>query len=104
LIVQGAKGRLLREGVRVAIVGRPNVGKSSLFNALVGLERALVTPHPGTTRDTIEATVDLKGLAVTYIDTAGVRQSRDEVESLGIERTQQELSQADCVLFVLDAS
>lgn len=104
LLAQGRRGRFLREGVRVAIVGRPNVGKSSLFNALLGHERALVTPHPGTTRDTIEATVDLRGLEVTLVDTAGVHETPDEVEVLGIERTRREIEHGDYVLAVLDAS
>ena len=99
-----SKARLVREGARVVLAGKPNAGKSSLFNALVGQERAIVTPHPGTTRDTIESTVDLDGLPVTYIDTAGVRDARDEIEQLGILRTNEAMESADLVLHVVDST
>ena len=82
LLRQGRHGRLFREGARIVIVGRPNVGKSSLLNALVGRERALVSPHPGTTRDTIECTIELEGIAATLVDTAGWRAARDEIERM----------------------
>lgn len=95
--------RLVREGARIVIAGSPNAGKSSLFNALVGRERAIVTPHPGTTRDTIESTVEIAGVAVTLVDTAGLREARDEIERIGIERTGKELEQADLVIRVVDA-
>ena len=98
------KARLVREGARVVLAGKPNAGKSSLFNTLVGQERAIVTPHPGTTRDTIESTVDLDGLPVTYIDTAGVRDARDEIEQLGILRTNEAMESADLVLHVVDST
>ncbi|GAB4314008.1 MAG: tRNA uridine-5-carboxymethylaminomethyl(34) synthesis GTPase MnmE [Candidatus Sumerlaeia bacterium] len=104
LLEQGRRGRFLRDGARVAIAGRPNVGKSSLLNAILGRERALVSPHPGTTRDSIEATVDIRGLEVTFIDTAGVRPGGDEIEQLGIGRARSEIARADAVLAVLDAS
>ncbi|MBN1866200.1 tRNA uridine-5-carboxymethylaminomethyl(34) synthesis GTPase MnmE [Candidatus Sumerlaeota bacterium] len=105
LIATARKGRLLRDGARVAIAGKPNTGKSSLFNALLGIERALVTPRPGTTRDTIEATLDIRGIPVVLIDTAGVRsEGTGEIERLGIERTLREVEGADLVLFVADAS
>ena len=81
--------------------GPPNAGKSSVFNALIGRERAIVSPHPGTTRDTIEATVDLAGVPVTFVDTAGLREPGDEIERIGMERAQDELAQADFVLLVL---
>lgn len=97
------RGRVVREGARVVIAGPPNAGKSSLFNALLGRERAIVTPHPGTTRDTIESTVEIGGLAVTLIDTAGQREATDEIERLGIARTNEEIQQADLVLQVEDA-
>lgn len=97
-------GRVLREGVSVAIVGTPNVGKSSLLNALLRYERALVTPIPGTTRDTIEEPLLIKGIPVKAIDTAGLRVTDDPVESLGMERTRQRISQADIVVLVMDAS
>lgn len=98
------RGRLLREGARVALVGAPNAGKSSLLNALVRMERSIVTPHPGTTRDTVECTIDLKGIPLTLIDTAGLRPSTDPVERLGIERTGREIERADLVLLVHDVT
>ncbi len=105
LLATARRGQLCRDGARVALAGRPNTGKSSLLNALVGMERALVTPHPGTTRDTIEATVDILGMPIVLIDTAGVRhEGVEEIESLGIERTLREVRGADLVLLVLDAS
>jgi len=103
LLAGYTRGRVMREGARVVLAGSPNAGKSSLFNALVGRERALVSPHPGTTRDTIESTIDLRGVAVTLVDTAGLRESQDAVERMGIERTGEELERADLVLLVVDA-
>ncbi|MEN6627649.1 MAG: tRNA uridine-5-carboxymethylaminomethyl(34) synthesis GTPase MnmE [Candidatus Sumerlaeia bacterium] len=102
LLATGRRGRLLREGARVALVGPPNAGKSSLLNALARRERAIVTPHPGTTRDVIECTIDLMGLPVTLIDTAGLRESRDPIERLGIERARAEIASADVVILVRD--
>jgi len=99
-----ARGRLLREGVRVAIVGRPNVGKSSLLNALLGEERAIVTPIPGTTRDVIEEAVDFDGVPVVLVDTAGVREAPGEVERIGVERARQVAATADVILVVIDAA
>ncbi|MCX7015797.1 MAG: tRNA uridine-5-carboxymethylaminomethyl(34) synthesis GTPase MnmE [Candidatus Sumerlaeota bacterium] len=104
LLEQGRRGRRLREGARVAIVGRVNVGKSSLFNALIRMERAISTPHPGTTRDTIEARIDLRGVAVDLVDTAGIRSPESEIEGLGIERSKREIERADAVVWVLDRS
>jgi tRNA modification GTPase len=104
LLATAGTGRLLRDGVRTAIVGRPNVGKSSLLNALLGESRAIVTDIPGTTRDTIEEVVNLGDLPLVVIDTAGIRHPRDKVEEFGVERTRNELRQADLVLVVLDAS
>jgi len=97
-------GRLLRDGVRVAIAGRPNVGKSSLFNSLVQNERAIVTEVPGTTRDTLSEAVDIGGVPVLLTDTAGLRETTDNVETLGIERTHRAMSDADLVLLVLDGA
>ena len=97
-------GRLLQDGVRVTIAGRPNVGKSSLFNTLVAHERAIVTDIPGTTRDTLSEAIDLGGIPVILTDTAGVRETSDGIETLGIERTHRALSDADLVLVVLDGS
>lgn len=102
LLMTRKRGQLLREGARVALVGAPNAGKSSLLNALARIERAIVTPHPGTTRDTVECTLDLKGVPLTLIDTAGLRASDDPVERIGIERTRAEIDRADMVIHVLD--
>ena len=99
-----AQGRILRDGLRVAIVGRPNVGKSSLLNRLLGSDRAIVTPVPGTTRDVIEEALDLGGLAVVLIDTAGLRTSEETVERFGIERTRAEIASADLIVAVFDSS
>ena len=97
-------GRLLQDGVRVTIAGRPNVGKSSLFNSLVQHERAIVTEIPGTTRDTLSEAIDLGGVPVILTDTAGVRETTDGIETLGIERTQRAVGDADLVLVVLDGA
>src|SRR5262249_13884241 len=97
-------GRILREGLRTAIVGEPNVGKSSLLNALAGHDRAIVHAAPGTTRDTVEEFVTVRGLALRLIDTAGLRDTNDAVELEGIERTRREIAAADLVLHVVDAS
>jgi tRNA modification GTPase len=97
-------GRLFRDGARVAIIGRPNVGKSSLFNALLGQERVIVTPQPGTTRDVIEESIDLDGLPVVLWDTAGIRATQDRVERLGVELSMRALSEAEALLLVVDGS
>jgi tRNA modification GTPase len=99
-----AAGRLLQEGIKVAIAGRPNVGKSSLFNGLVERERAIVTDIPGTTRDTLSEAIDLEGSPVILTDTAGVRETTDGIETLGIERTRRAMADSDLVLVVLDGS
>jgi tRNA modification GTPase len=102
LVQSYQQGRLLREGLRVAIVGPPNSGKSTLFNALVEEERAIVSPHPGTTRDSIEARLDIRGFEVVLLDTAGVREGGEEIERAGIGRTMKEIERADIVLLVID--
>ena len=99
-----AYGRIVQEGLTLAIVGRPNVGKSSLFNRLVERERAIVTATPGTTRDLVSETVALGGIPVKLIDTAGIRQALDEAESIGIRKSREALADADLVLVVVDAS
>lgn len=99
-----AWGGILREGIRCAIVGKPNVGKSSLLNALVGYDRALVTPHPGTTRDTLEESVHLGGVLLRLADSAGIRSTDDPVELLGVERAMRCAREAELVLVVLDGS
>jgi tRNA modification GTPase len=95
------QGRILREGLTVVIAGRPNAGKSSLLNALAGQDRAIVTPIPGTTRDTIEIRIDLDGLPVNLIDTAGLHESIDPIEHLGIARSHAAMQQADLVFWLL---
>ncbi len=97
-------GRLLTAGCRVAILGRPNVGKSTLFNALLGSARAIVTEIPGTTRDTLEAAVDVCGIPVEIVDTAGLRETEDSVEKIGVERARREGEKADAILYVFDIS
>ncbi len=99
-----AYGKIVHEGLTLAIVGRPNVGKSSLFNRLVERERAIVTAMPGTTRDLVSETVAIGGIPVKLVDTAGIRQSLDEAESIGIRKSKEALADADLVLVVLDAS
>lgn len=98
------RGRVYREGLRVVIAGSVNVGKSSLLNALLRHARAIVTPIPGTTRDVIEESLEIEGIPIVAIDTAGLRSTDDEIERLGVERTHKSLETADLVLFVLDAS
>jgi tRNA modification GTPase len=104
LLAGAERGLRLRQGVRVAILGRPNVGKSSLLNALLGHDRAIVTPIAGTTRDTIEETATLGGMALHLVDTAGLIASSDPVERLGVERTRAAAASADLALFVLDGA
>ncbi|MBI4318820.1 MAG: tRNA uridine-5-carboxymethylaminomethyl(34) synthesis GTPase MnmE [Chloroflexi bacterium] len=97
-------GMVYRQGLRTAIVGRPNVGKSSLLNALLRQNRAIVTPVPGTTRDTLEETVNLRGLPVVLVDTAGITATEDVVEKLGVERSRHAIQKADLVLLLVDGS
>lgn len=99
-----AYGKLVHEGLTLAIIGRPNVGKSSLFNRLVERERAIVTATPGTTRDLVSETVSLGGIPVKLVDTAGIRHALDEAESIGVRKSMEALADADLVLVVLDAS
>ena len=98
------EGRILRRGIRAAIIGRPNVGKSSLLNQLLGHDRAIVSHIPGTTRDTIEETANVRGIPVVFIDTAGLRQASDEIEIEGIRRSRGALADAELILHVLDAA
>jgi tRNA modification GTPase len=104
LLRDGRRGRLLREGVSVAIVGRPNVGKSTLFNRLAGSERAIVTPQPGTTRDVLTEPVMLLGTRMLLADTAGVREATDPIEREGVARAEKAGAAADVVVVVLDAA
>jgi len=104
LLRTAAEGQILRRGIRAAIIGRPNAGKSSLLNQLLGRERAIVSPIPGTTRDTIEETANIRGLPVVFIDTAGLREARDEIEVEGIRRSRESLQGAEFILHVFDAA
>jgi tRNA modification GTPase len=98
------EGQILRRGIRAAIVGRPNAGKSSLLNQLLGHDRAIVSPIAGTTRDTIEETANIRGIPVIFIDTAGLRESQDAIEVEGIRRSRESLARAEFILHLLDAS
>jgi len=104
LLSKAESGRLLREGLTIAIIGRPNVGKSTLLNALLSEERAIVTPIPGTTRDTIEESASLNGVPVRWIDTAGLRDAEGPVEEEGVRRTHIAIDRADLLLLLLDGS
>ena len=104
LLATAGQGKVLREGLRTVIFGTPNVGKSSLLNRLLGYERAIVSHHPGTTRDMLEETVNIRGIPVRLMDTAGIRDSMCELEQAGMERTQRAVERADLVLHVVDAS
>lgn len=104
LLATCERGRILKNGVRVALLGRPNVGKSSLLNALAGYERVIVTALPGTTRDTVEERLSFGGLPVRLIDTAGIRETDDLIEALGVSRSEQASREADLALFLCDGS
>ncbi|MDR1831519.1 MAG: tRNA uridine-5-carboxymethylaminomethyl(34) synthesis GTPase MnmE [Fusobacteriaceae bacterium] len=104
LIASYDAGKLIRDGVKTAIVGKPNVGKSSLLNALLREERAIVTEIPGTTRDTIVEEVKIKGIRLVLVDTAGIRQTADTIEAMGVKKSRETLEEADLILFVTDAS
>ena len=103
-IEDSLSAKLLKNGINCAIVGKPNVGKSSLLNALVKENKAIVTNIPGTTRDIIEASVNLKHVTLNLIDTAGIRNTYDEVEQIGVRRAKEITKKADIILFVLDGS
>lgn len=104
LLTGAGQGKVLREGIKLVIAGRPNVGKSSLLNALLREKRAIVTDIPGTTRDVIEEMLNLAGIPVRIMDTAGIRNTGDKIEALGVERSEELLKEADVVLVVMDAS
>jgi len=98
------EGQILRRGIRSAIIGRPNVGKSSLLNQLLGHDRAIVSPIAGTTRDTIEETANIRGVPVVFVDTAGLREAGDSIEQEGIRRSRETVAKAELILHVLDGS
>lgn len=104
LLKESEQGKILREGIKTAIIGKPNAGKSSLLNALLGEERAIVTEIEGTTRDTLEEQIRLRGLTLQMIDTAGIRTTGDRIEQIGVERAKQVIEDADLILYVVDAS
>lgn len=104
LIASSEEGKLLKEGIDTAIIGKPNAGKSSLLNALLGEERAIVTEIAGTTRDTLRESINLRGVTLNMIDTAGIRETEDQVEKIGVERAHRAAENADLVIYVIDAS
>ena len=104
LLATSSTGRMIREGIKIAIVGKPNVGKSSLMNGLLKETRAIVTDIPGTTRDTIEEVLSIRNIPVYLMDTAGIRETSDKVEKMGIEKSKEAFNQADFILFLLDGS
>ena len=104
LLETSSTGRMIREGIKIAIVGKPNVGKSSLMNGLLKETRAIVTDIPGTTRDTIEEVLSIRNIPVYLVDTAGIRETSDKVEKMGIEKSKEAFNQADFILFLLDGS
>ena len=97
-------GKVFREGLKTVIVGKPNVGKSSLLNSLLREKRAIVTDIPGTTRDVIEEVINLRGIPLVIVDTAGIRETTDVVEKIGVEKTKEKFADADIVLFMIDVS
>lgn len=104
LVESGEKGLIIKEGIKVALVGKPNVGKSSLLNALLGESKAIVTDIAGTTRDVVEGEINLNGVILHLLDTAGIRESTDQVESIGVNKSKEAISKADLVIVLLDAS
>ena len=98
------EGRIIKYGVNTAIVGKPNVGKSSLLNQLIMKERAIVSPQPGTTRDFIEESIDIRGIALKLVDTAGIRATSDEIENIGVELAKKKAHEAEMIIAVIDAS
>lgn len=104
LIDSAENGRRIKEGIKTVIVGKPNAGKSSLLNALVGEERAIVTDVAGTTRDTLTETISLNGITLNIVDTAGIRETSDPVEKIGVERARENMKDADLVIYVVDSS
>lgn len=104
LVSSGRQGRLIREGLKVSLIGKPNVGKSSIFNLLLESERAIVTPIPGTTRDYLEEVIALSGYLIRIYDTAGIRETSDTIEKMGIDRSREIIDQSDLILYITDGS
>jgi tRNA modification GTPase len=104
LVTSGKQGRLIREGLKVSLIGVPNVGKSSIFNMLLETERAIVTPIPGTTRDYLEEVIALDGYLIRIYDTAGIRETSDTIEQIGIDRSRGIIEQSDLILYITDGS
>ena len=104
LVSNGQKGLIIKEGIKVALVGKPNVGKSSLLNALLGESKAIVTDIAGTTRDIVEGEINLNGVVLHLLDTAGIRESNDQIENIGVNKTKDTINKADLVIVLLDAS
>lgn len=104
LLITSEQGRVLREGIRTVIVGKPNAGKSSLLNTLIGEDRAIVTDIAGTTRDTLEEQIQIRGLSLNIVDTAGIRETEDVVERIGVNKAKESLKNADLILYVVDSS
>ncbi|MBR5316594.1 MAG: tRNA uridine-5-carboxymethylaminomethyl(34) synthesis GTPase MnmE [Lachnospiraceae bacterium] len=104
LLITSEQGRVLREGIRTVIVGKPNAGKSSLLNTLIGEDRAIVTDIAGTTRDTLEEQIQIRGLSLNIVDTAGIRETEDVVERIGVNKAKESLKDADLILYVVDSS
>ena len=104
LVESGEKGLIIKEGIKVALVGKPNVGKSSLLNALLGESKAIVTDIAGTTRDVVEGEINLNGVVLHLLDTAGIREAKDTVESIGVNKSKEAIAKADLVIVLLDAS
>lgn len=104
LLITSEQGRVLREGIRTVIVGKPNAGKSSLLNALVGDERAIVTDIAGTTRDILEEQIQVRGLSLNIVDTAGIRETEDLIEKIGVDKAKESVQNADLILYVVDSS
>ena len=102
LVKTGNEGMILKDGLKVSLVGAPNVGKSSIFNAFLKTERAIVTPHPGTTRDYLEEAISLKGYLIRFFDTAGIRDTSDDIEKIGIQRSYEIIKESHKVLFIID--
>ena len=98
------EGKIIREGLNTVIVGKPNVGKSSLLNSLLMEKRAIVTEIPGTTRDVIEEYINIEGIPIKIIDTAGIRETEDIVEKIGVEKSKEKINEADLIILMLDSS